>query len=365
MFMQLTKLAARLGLAAVLLATFNLQFSTARDQGTAFTYQGVLSQNGVAINGSNDLTFTLYNAVSAGATVGASNVVNDLVMSNGLFTVTLDFGAGAFDGSARWLQIAARPGLSLGAYTNLAPRTPITPTPYAMYAGGAALSGTYGSAVTFNNAANQFSGIGSNLTALNASQLTGGTVPAAALGNAWRITGNSNTTAGTHFLGTTDNRPLEFRVNNQRGLRLENGSNFFATGVNVIGGHSGNVVADGLVGATIAGGGANQLGSQLTNTVAASYATIGGGTLNGASGLFSTVAGGNRNAAAGESSSIGGGEGNQVTGLYGTIPGGKDNVAVLYALAAGYRAGSLKRRYVFGSPTLSGPVKPAVMTSVS
>jgi uncharacterized coiled-coil protein SlyX len=106
----------------------------------------------------------------------------------------------------------------------------------------------------------------------------------------------------------------------------------------VIGGYSGNVVAAGAAGATIAGGGANQLGSQLTNTVTASYATIGGGTLNGASGLNATVAGGTLNGAGGESSSIGGGSQNQVSGLYATIPGGFNNVAVGYALAAGNRA---------------------------
>src|SRR5882672_9129090 len=154
-------------------------------QGTAFTYQGVLSQSGAAVNGSNDLTFTLYNAASGGVTVGASNVVNDLVMSNGLFTVTLDFGAGAFDGSARWLQIAARPGGSTGSYTNLVPRAPVTPTPYAIYAGGAsaagligtlppsALAGNYSGAVALTNAGNVLGGNGGRLTNLNAVNLVG------------------------------------------------------------------------------------------------------------------------------------------------------------------------------------------------
>ena len=130
----------RLLLACAALSTLNLHLSTAFAQGTTFTYQGVLSQGGAAVNGSNDLTFTLYNAVSGGSTVGTSNVVSDLRMTNGLFTVTLDFGAGTFDGSARWLQIAARPGASTGAYTNLLPRQPITATPYAITASN--LSGT-------------------------------------------------------------------------------------------------------------------------------------------------------------------------------------------------------------------------------
>lgn len=134
----------RLLLACAAIATLNLQLSTAFAQGTAFSYQGVLSQSGATVNGSNDLTFTLYDAASGGNTVGTSNVVNDLVMSNGLFTVTLDFGASAVNGSPRWLQIAARPGASTGAYTNLAPRQPITSTPYAIYASGANASGLSG-----------------------------------------------------------------------------------------------------------------------------------------------------------------------------------------------------------------------------
>lgn len=324
----------RLFLACAALSAFHFPPASVFAQGTAFTYQGVLSQGGAAVNGSNDLTFTLYNAVSGGGTVGTSNVVNDLVMSNGLFTVTLDFGAGAFDGSARWLQIAARPGASTGGYTNLAPRTPITATPYAVFANtasnlsgalpAAALSGTYGSAVTFNNAANQFSGIGSNLTALNASQLASGTVPAAALGNAWRTAGNSNTTPGTHFLGTTDNQPLDFRVNNQRGLRLEYQNSVFSESVNVIGGYRSNQVSAGIVGATISGGGALNIGGSAPNRVTGDFGTVGGGTLNTASGGFAAT--------------VGGGQQNTASGDYATVPGGFANTATNYAFSAGNRA---------------------------
>jgi hypothetical protein len=130
----------RLLLACAALATLSLLLPTAFAQGTAFTYQGVLSQSGAAVNGSNDLTFTLYDAASGGNVIGPSNVVNDRVMTNGLFTVTLDFGASVFNGSARWLQIAVRPGASTGAYTNLTPRQAITATPYAVTASN--LSGT-------------------------------------------------------------------------------------------------------------------------------------------------------------------------------------------------------------------------------
>jgi hypothetical protein len=61
--------------------------------------------------------------------------IADLGITNGLFTVALDFGSEPFDGSARWVQIAVRPGSSTGAYTNVVPRQQITSSPYAISAG--------------------------------------------------------------------------------------------------------------------------------------------------------------------------------------------------------------------------------------
>jgi trimeric autotransporter adhesin len=55
------------------------------------------------------------------------------------------------------------------------------------------------------------------------------------LSNAWNIAGNGNTTDGTHFLGTTNNIPLNFRVFNSKAGRLD------ATGVAVFGYQAANV----------------------------------------------------------------------------------------------------------------------------
>jgi len=43
----------------------------------------------------------------------------------------------------------------------------------------------------------------------------------------WTLTGNAGTTAGTNFVGTTDNVPLEFRVNNTQAGKISVGSTFF------------------------------------------------------------------------------------------------------------------------------------------
>ncbi len=46
-------------------------------------------------------------------------------------------------------------------------------------------------------------------------------------GTAWSLTGNSGTAAATNFIGTTDNVPLVFRVNNQKAGLIDVNSNLF------------------------------------------------------------------------------------------------------------------------------------------
>jgi hypothetical protein len=129
---------AWLALLLAALSTLNSQLSTVQAQGTAFTYQGVLQDGGAPATGLYDLEFRVFDAASGGAQVGLLTTANDLPVTNGLFTVTIDAGTSVFTGAARWLNIAVRPGASAGAYTNLAPRQSLTPTPYAIHAGGAA-----------------------------------------------------------------------------------------------------------------------------------------------------------------------------------------------------------------------------------
>ncbi len=102
-------------------------------QSTAFTYQGRLADSNGPVTGSQDFEFRLFNAASGGAQIGSVLTLDDLGVTNGLFTATLDFGAN-FPGADRFLQIAVRPGASTGAYATLSPRQPITATPYAVKA---------------------------------------------------------------------------------------------------------------------------------------------------------------------------------------------------------------------------------------
>lgn len=75
---------------------------------STFTYQGQLRSNGNAVNGQCDFQFGLWDAVSAGIQVGITQTLSAVNVVNGLFTVSLDFGANAFTGNARWLSIAVR-----------------------------------------------------------------------------------------------------------------------------------------------------------------------------------------------------------------------------------------------------------------
>ena len=76
-------------------------------------------------------------ALGAGAQIGGDVARNAVAVEDGVFTVDIDFGAGAFDGQARYLEIRVRPA-GLGVFTQLMPRQPITATPYALYSSAAA-----------------------------------------------------------------------------------------------------------------------------------------------------------------------------------------------------------------------------------
>ena len=144
----------------------------------------------------------------------------------------------------------------------------------------------------------------------------------------WALTGNAGTTAGTHFVGTTDNQPFELKVFGQRALRFE----YYGTTPNVIGGSANNRAAVSFVAQTIAGGGDpsnNCRGgfASCGNVTGAGYTTIGGGFGNNATGGVSTIAGGQNNLASGGDTTIAGGVYNRAIGDWSTVGGGWNNVA--------------------------------------
>lgn len=196
-------------------------------QGTAFNYQGSLSNGGQPANGSYDMRFAVFDAVTNGtqATVWRTN--SAVAVSNGLFTTTLNFGSGIFTGTKYWLDIAVRPTGGT-TFTTLSPRQPILPVPYAIFANSASnvvgdvsaaqlvgtvnsaqISGTYNGAVNFangNNAfAGTFSGDGASLSNLNGSQIATGTVADARLSSNVALLDHSQTFTGNNqFTGANN-----------------------------------------------------------------------------------------------------------------------------------------------------------------
>jgi hypothetical protein len=177
--------------------------------GTGFTYQGRLTDAGLPTNGSYDLRFTLFDAGTAGNLVGGPQTLTGVAVSQGLFSVTLDFGAAAFAGEARWLEIEVQPAGG-GGYSLLSPRQELSPSPYTVFSSytdpanltslnagnltsgtvpDARVSGAYSQAVSLPNPANAFSGSfsgdGFALTNLNASSLASGTLPDARLSGSY------------------------------------------------------------------------------------------------------------------------------------------------------------------------------------
>lgn len=123
---------ARLIQLAILLLVFFFSSGLLQAQTTQFTYQGHLTDSGSPANGAYDLQFKLYDAVAGGTQIGTTATLEDVTVTNGNFNVTLDFGAAAFPGANRWLEISVRPGASTGVFTALSPLQPLTATPYAI-----------------------------------------------------------------------------------------------------------------------------------------------------------------------------------------------------------------------------------------
>jgi hypothetical protein len=200
--------------------------------GTAFTYQGQLKQGGLPVTNTADFQFKLWDALAGGNQIGAMIPVNGKSVVNGLFTVTLDFGAGAFAGDARWLEIAVRSPAGSGGYTTLTPRQELTPASYSLYAnsagsvtGGITGSGTAnyipkftGTATLGNSALYQgqigsYAGMGINTTAVSADLCLYGSVGSLKLFNPATGTGYN----GLQLSFITDNSVDAVLLNREYG----------------------------------------------------------------------------------------------------------------------------------------------------
>jgi len=152
--------------------------------GTSFTYQGRVLHEGTAIDGTCDFEFGLWDAPDGGVDLGVVPVPG-VPVSEGYFTVELDFGAGAFTGDARYLQIGVDCGYGFAV---LEPRQALTAAPYAhSLRPGASVHSATGAALNLSTAA-------TSGAALNASA-------SAPSGSAAAVYGSSQAPAGAGVSG--------------------------------------------------------------------------------------------------------------------------------------------------------------------
>jgi hypothetical protein len=291
--------------------------------GTAFTYQGRLTDGNGPVNGTCDFVFDLYDEAGSGSPPTGGTLLGTEArpgesLTDGLFTVQLDFG-GAFFGEARWLEIEVDCGS--GAAT-LSPRQRISPAPYAL-----ALPGLWTQ---------------QNMTSTNViGGYWGNTVAEGAVGATVSGGGHSgypNVVYGKYgTVGGGHNNTVQAKFATIGGGGSNNASGAMAT----ISGGQDNVT--GSDHATVAGGKENfasgvgsTVGGGLDNTAILSYTTVSGGQYNSATGQHAAVGGGQDNAASAPYATVGGGGpcyvgiwdqdlSNRATGDYSTISGGGGN----------------------------------------
>lgn len=157
-----------------------------------FTYQGQLTDNGSPANGQYDLQFKLFDLATGGSLLGTT-LLGNVQVTNGSFSVTLNFGTSQFPGADRFLEIGVRPGTSAGAYTILTPRQQLNSTPYAIRSLSAATADDLSSACVNCVTSGQ-------INTLAGSKVTG-TIPVASVpaGSNSYIQNTTSQQVGTNF----------------------------------------------------------------------------------------------------------------------------------------------------------------------
>ncbi len=185
------------------LVVCSLLASAAFAQSTAFTYQGKLNSNAQPAEGTHDFRFKLFDAATGGTQIGTTQCTDNLSVTGGVFTATIDFGQQFITTGQRFLEIEVRADTGLncsnvGGFVVLTPRQPITPTPTATQAKTAfalaAADGSPSNAVVVDNTGNVGIGTAAPFTNLHVAKLGG--VPAGGPVILLQDTGGDNTQSG-------------------------------------------------------------------------------------------------------------------------------------------------------------------------
>lgn len=100
-------------------------------QTSAFTYQGRLTDGAQAANGTYEMEFRLFGSLNGADQINSTITNNNVQVLNGIFTVNLNFGANAFAGADRFLEISVKKPAE-SAFTTLLPRQQIASSPYSL-----------------------------------------------------------------------------------------------------------------------------------------------------------------------------------------------------------------------------------------
>jgi hypothetical protein len=103
-------------------------------QTTAFNFQGRLNNGANPANGDFELQFKLFDTLAGGAQIGGTIDKPIVTVTNGVFSTQLDFGANAFGGAARFVEIGVRPSGSGDPHVVLTPRQQVLSAPYSIQA---------------------------------------------------------------------------------------------------------------------------------------------------------------------------------------------------------------------------------------
>ncbi len=303
----------------VVLTLAVLLSSEAHAQTTAFSYQGKLTDNGSPANGQYDFQFKLFDTatVGAGTQQGSTFPVSNLMVTEGTFTVQLDFGAAVFSGPARFLEIAVKK-ISDPNFTALSPRQQVAASPYAIHTLNAdglsvacvgcitssQIQSVQGSQVAGNISGNQISGAipVASLPAGSASYIQNGTGQQAATN--FNISGNGTIGGNLNVNGALSlnivNAQTQFNLAGNRVLAAPGTSNLFA-GINagaanttgdsnsLFGVNAGQMNTTGVA-STFIGSNAGQNNTASFNTFVGSSAGL-NNTTGGANSFFGQGAG--------------------------------------------------------------------------
>ncbi len=281
-------LGALIMLVGLFFGSLNAQVTGSADVPRILNYQGQITTiNGIAMNGTHYITATLYTDHIGKNSVwrGSYNVA----IKNGVFTLMLGAGASKLPENIA-MNRPIWVGISVDGSDEMSPLTELSAVPYALNIPDKSVT----QAKLSPDVQSAIFGSGRTPTTQNANSAV-----------YWSETGNNSTTAGTNYVGTSDNVALEVHVydgdaankGSKRVLRWDpNG-----TSANITGGYQGNSINASALGSVISGGGnsgnINQIGSSNycgissgNNNIinnSCSYGAIGGGNMM--SPIFRTV----------------------------------------------------------------------------